>query len=236
MFKKKQITALTISIFCLAAVQGTANAAIIQVNENLNNNVAPSGFSLTTTNNSGLANGRLEASATNGSAALIYNTLPGNLSQIDISYRGHFGYSFWGTFTEVSLGGLSVNLLHGAAAANYGSNNFSRIDGGPTTLGAFNFSEFEYDITVIDGQVSYTAIDTADNTPEFSLIYTDASIVLANINQISFRSHNTTGSEAVWLDDISMQLHTVEVPEPGILALFGLGVLGIGLLHRRRIV
>ncbi|MFT5486896.1 MAG: hypothetical protein ACI9JL_000200 [Paracoccaceae bacterium] len=233
MFNMKQITALAVSTFCLVAVQGTASAAIIQVNENLNNNLVPSGFSLTTTNSASLVNGRLEASAINGSAALHYTALPSNLSQVDISYRGHFGSSFWGTYTQVELTGLTT-LFHGVAEFNYGSNNHA-IAGGDTSTSPINLSEFEYAITVIDGQISFSGTDTATNIEEFSLTYADAGILLTNLTQIGFRSHNTTGSEPVWLDDISMQLHTMEVPAPGILALFGLGILGLGLAHRRRI-
>jgi len=224
-FNRKRITALTVFAFCLAAVQGTASAAIIQIDENLDNNLVPSGFSLTTTNTAGLANGRLEATAVNGSAALVYNTLPGNLSQIDISYRGHFGYSYWGTYTEVSFGGLPITLTHGANEYTQGLNNYASISDGGTSTSPFNFSNFEYAITVVDGQVSYTGTDTATNTQAFNLTHTDAGILLADINQISFRSHNTTGTEPVWLDDINMQLHTVPVPATG--WLFGTGLIGL---------
>lgn len=220
----------------LLGLHGTASAAIIQVDENLNNNLVPSGFSLTTTNASGLANGRLEASAVNGSALLNYTTLPNNLSQIDISYRGHFGYSKWGTFTEVTLVGLPIVLSHGANEYVVGSNNYASISGGGTSTSPFNFSNFEYAITVVDGQVSYTGTDIATNTQAFSLSYADAGILLADINQISFRSHNTTGTEPVWLDDISMQLHTTAVPAPAALPLFALSLMCLGLARRRHAV
>jgi len=229
-FNRKRITALTVFAFCLAAVQGTANAAIIQVDENLNNNLVPSGFSLTTTNAAGLANGRLEATRVNGTAALIYDTLPGNLSQIDISYRGHFGYSYWGTYTEVSFGGLPITLTHGANDYSWGSNNYASISGGGTSTSSFNFSIFEYAITVVDGQVSYTGTDSATNTQAFNLTLTDPGILLADISQIRFQSHNTTGTEPVWLDDINMQLHTVPVsavPVPAAIWLFGSALIGL---------
>ena len=87
---------------------------------------------------------------------------------------------------------------------------------------------------MVDGQVSFTGTDTATNTQAFSLVHADAGILLANINQISFRSHNTTGTEPVWLDDIRMQLHTVEVPAPGAVLLFGLGIAGLGYARRNR--
>lgn len=235
MFTLKRLATLAVSVFCLAAVHGTAGAAIIHVDENLNDNMVPAGFSLTTTNTAGLANGRLEATAINGSTAIVYETMPGNLSQIDISYRGHFGYSLWGTYTVVSLGGLPVTMTHGANEFTHGLNNFASITG-DTTTGPFNFSEFEYAITVVDGQVSYTGVDTATNTQAFSLTYTDVGVVLADIDQISFRAHNTTGTEPVWLDDINIQLHTVAVPAPATLALFGLGIAGLGLARRRRAV
>lgn len=228
-FNRKRITALTVFAFCLAAAQGTASAAIIQVDENLNNNLVPSGFSLTTTNTAGLTNGHLETTAVNGSAALVYNTLPGNLSQIDISYQGHFGYSLWGTYTEVSFGGLPITLTHGVNDWTWGSYNYASISGGGTSTSPFNYSIFQYAITVVDGQVSYTGTDSVTNTQAFNLTYTDASILLADINQISFRSHNTTGTEPVWLDDINMQFHTV--PVPATVWLFGpamIGLIGFG--------
>ena len=232
MWNRKRITALAVSAFCLAAIQGTASAAIIQVDENLNNNLVPSGFSLTATNAAGLANGRLEASAVNGSAILNYTTLPNNLSKIDISYRAHFGSSFWGTYTQVELGGLTT-LFHGVAEFNFGSNNHASIGGGGTSTIPLNLSDFEYAITLVDGQISYTGTDTATNIQEFSLTYADAGILLADLTQIGFRSHNTTGTEPVWLDDISMQLHTTAVPAPTALSLFALSLMGLGLARRR---
>ena len=235
---RKWTTALTVFAFCLAAVQGTASAAIVHVNENLNNNLVPSDFSLNITNTAGLANGRLQATAVNGTANLVYNTLPSNLSQIDISYRGHFGYSLWGTYTEVSFGGLPINLTHGVNEYTQGLNNFASIGGGGTSTSPLNYSNFEYAITVIDGQVSYTGTDSATNIQAFNLTHSDAGILLADINQIGFRTHNTTGTEPVWLDDISMQLHTVPVsavPIPATVWLFGTALLGlIGFGKRRK--
>jgi len=232
---RKRISALTVFSFCLVAVQGTANAAIIQIDENLNNNLVPSGFSLTTINTAGLANGHLEARSTpyNGTATLVYNALPGNLSQIDISYRGHFGYSLWGTYTEVSFGGLPITLSHGVNEYTKGPNNFASISGGGTSTNPYNYSNFEYAITVVDGQVSYTGTDSATNIQAFNLTLADAGILLADINQISFRSHNTTGTEPVWLDDINIQLSTV--PVPAAVWLFGTALLGlIGFGKRRK--
>ncbi|MFK7997928.1 MAG: hypothetical protein AB8B87_27645 [Granulosicoccus sp.] len=224
-FKKKRIAVLTVLAFYLAAVQGTASAAIIEVDENLNNNLVPTDFSLTTTNNSGLANGRLEAKAVNGSAALVYNnnTLLGNRRQIDISYRGHFGYSYWGTYTEVTFGGLPITLNHGVNPTKHPASNFAGISGEAVSTSPFNFSIFDYAITLVDGQANFTGTDIATNTLAFNLTHTNANIRLADINQISFRSHNTTGTEPVWLDDINMQFHTVPVPATPLL-------LGAGLL------
>jgi len=236
-FNRKRIAALTVFAFCLTAVQGMANAAIIQIDENLDNNLVPSGFSLATTNTAGIANGRLQATATNGSAVLAYNTLPGNLNQIDISYRGHFGYSQWGTYTVVSFGDLPISLTHGVADAPgqyavWGANNYASISGGGTSTSPFNYSIFEYSITVVEGQVSYTGTDSATGTQAFNLILADASIVLADINKISFRSHNTTGTEPVWLDDINMQLSTV--PVPAAIWLFGTALIGLVGFGKRR--
>jgi len=236
MINRKQVTVLAAAIFCLAAVQGKAGGAIIQVDENLNDNLTPSGFNLSTTNTAGLSNGRLEATRVNGSGALAYTSLPANLSQIDISYRGHFGYSLWGTYTVVALAGLPVTLTHGANEFNHGLNNFATIGSGGTNLIPFNFSDFEYDITVVDGQVSFTGTDIVTGTEAFSMTHADAGIVLSDITQISFRAHNTTGTEAVWLDDIKMQLHTVEVPEPGTPVLFALGLFAFSVAKRRRAV
>jgi hypothetical protein len=233
MLNRKRIGTLTVAAFCFAAITGTASAASILVDENLNNNVVPPGFSLSTTNSAGLANGRLEASSVNGSAALYYNSLPNNLSQIDISYRGHFGYSYWGTYTQVELSGLT-NLFHGAADFNYGPNNHAYIGGGDSSTNPFNFSDFEYAITIVDGQISFTGTDTVSNTETFSLTRVDAGILVADITQIGFRSHNTTGNEPVWLDDIRMELHTAEVPEPAALLLFGLGLTGLIYVRRKR--
>jgi len=229
----KDFLAVAISVFWLIGFTGTANADIIQIDENLNDNLVPTGFSLSTTNAAGLANGRLEASAINGSALLQYNNLPGNLSQLDISFRGHFGYSFWGTYTQVEMTGLPT-LFHGVADFNFGQVNRASI-GGVVSTTPFNFSEFVYSINIIDGQINYSGTDTATDTLAFNLSYVDAGILLSDITQIGFRSHNTTGTEPVWLDDIEIQLHTVDVPAPATLFLFCFGLAGLGYLKRSRI-
>ncbi len=238
---KNHIAALSVAAICLVDIQGAAQAGVIQVAENLNNNLTPAGFSLTTSNNSGIANGRLEASPTDGSAALGY-ALTGDFSQIDIRYRGHFGTSFWGTYTEIGLIGLPLYLTHGIKEFYHGDNNFARIDangggGGGTGLAydvdPSNTSVFDYAISVVDGAVNFIGTDTANNQEVFNLSYVDVGIVLANISQINFRSHNTTGTTPVWLDDIEMDLHVAAVPESGAVTLFLAGLLGLGLARRR---
>ena len=125
------------------------------------------------------------------------------------------------------LGAVSAILL-----SSIGENVISDM----VTGNALNFSDFEYDITVVDGQVSFTGTDIVTGTEAFSMTHADAGIVLSDITQISFRAHNTTGTEAVWLDDIKMQLHTVEVPEPGTPVLFALGLFAFSVAKRRRAV
>lgn len=227
MLSRNFIAALVAFVVCLSALQSAASAAIIQIDENLDDNLVPSGFSLTTIAAAGVTNGRLQATAINGTATLRYNAVPANLDRIDISYRGHFGYSRWGTYTEVTFGGVGIVLNHGFNEFNDGINNVARLSGGDISINPANFSNFEYDISVVDGLVSYTGTDSVSNTQAFSLTYANAGILVADISDISFRTHNTTGTEPVWLDDINMQLRTVEVPAPGALPLFALGLIGL---------
>ena len=71
-----------------------------------------------------------------------------------LSYRGHFGYSLWGTYTEVSFGCLPITLTHGVNEYTQGRNNYASISGGGTSTNPFNYSNFEYAITVVDGQAA----------------------------------------------------------------------------------
>ena len=227
--KQKNIACLVAfaAIFYLATVQGTAVASIIEIDENLDDNLLPADFSLSVTNNAGLANGRLEANAIDGSAALVYHGLPTGLNQVDIRYRGRFGYSFWGTYTEVSIGGLPITMSHGVNDFKFGSNDYASLSGADTVINSLSRTSFDYHITLVDGQVSYSAIDSMTNLEAFNLVYSDAGILLAAINQISLRAHNTTGRDAVWLDDIEIDMQVSAVPLPGAVWLFGTALAGL---------
>ena len=235
---KKTATQVSLAVvtFCLCTAAGSVSASIIEIDENLDNGLVPTGFSLSTTNSAGLANGRLEANAVNGSAALSYNNLPAGLSRIDISFSGDFGYSYWGTYTEVTLGGLPISMSHGVNDFKFDTNDFASLSGAPTAINTLSRTpSFDYHISLTNGQVRYSGYDSATNTEAFNLVHTDASILLAAINQISLRAHNTTGSETVWLDDINIKLHVSAVPVPAAVWLFGSALLGlIGFGKRRK--
>jgi hypothetical protein len=56
---------------------------------------------------------------------------------------------------------------------------------------------------------------------------------LSQVKDFGLRSHNTTGTEPVWLNDINMQVSTV--PVPAAVWLFGTALVGlIGFSNRRR--
>jgi len=230
------------ALLCLFALTQTAHASVISVSENLDDNQTPAGgWSLGVTYNAGIQNGRLQATATNGSALLSYTSLPADLTQIDITYRGHFDYSYWGTFTRVGLVGLPLEMSHGINGYVHGNgNNFAQISGSgdPVTLNQINPSVFDYAITAIDGLVTYSATDTNGGSQAFSLSYADTEIVLDNITALSFRTHNTTGTSPVWLDDIELQFHNVPspVPVPAAVWLFGTALVGfVGMSRRRKV-
>jgi len=187
------VAAFAVFVLCLTVLPGAA--ALVQVDADLNDGLVPAGFTLSTTNNAGLANGRLQAVATNGSGRLFYGSLPGGLSQVDIGYRGHFGPSQWGTYTQIELAGVAT-LFHGYSNFNFPGVNRASVGTSSATNPA-NFSDFDYAITIVDGRIDFSGTDIATGIQEFSLTYTDAGIQLDNLTQIGFRAHNTTGTEPV---------------------------------------
>jgi hypothetical protein len=237
------------TLLCLFALTQTAHASVITVSQNFDNNSLedPGDWSLSVIANAGIENDRLQAQAVNGTATLSYTSLPASLEQIDITYSGYFGYSYlpsygqnWGTYTTVELVGLPLTMTHGVNPSAHGSHNFAQIagSGDPVTTNSINPSVFDYAITATDGLVTYSATDTNDGSQAFSLSYADAGIVLDNITALSFDSHNTTGSNPVWLDDFELKFSTAPspspVPVPPALLLFGTGLLGLIGFSKRR--
>ena len=244
------------ALLCLFALTQTAYASVITVSQNFDSALDPAGdWSLSATASAGIQGGRLQANSVNGSALLSYNPLPASLEQIDITYRGYFGYSNlprysqnWGTYNTVGLVGLSLEMNHGY----FGSTPFARMTGNDELALSKpqNPLEYDYAITAIDGLVTYSATDTNDGSPAFSLSYADAGIVLNSITALSFRSHNTTGINPVWLDDIKLQFRTASpelqfltasppspVPIPAAVWLFGTALIGlVGFSKRRKVV
>ena len=247
-------------LLCLFALTQTAYASVITVSQNFDSSLDPADdWSLSTTASAGIQDDRLQANAIDGSALLSYTPLPASLEQIDITYRGFFGSAYlssyginWGTFTTVGLVGLSLEMSHGVNTWTQGNNNYAQIAGShdPVALNPINPSVFDYVITVIDGLVTYSATDTNDGSQAFSLSYADAGIALDNITALSFRSHNTTGINPVWLDDIELQFRTASpelqfrtasppspVPVPAAVWLFGTALIGlVGFNKRRKVV
>jgi hypothetical protein len=243
------------ALLCLLALTQTAHASVITVNQNFDSNLDPAGdWSLSVSEDAGIENDRLQAVAINGSALLSYTLLPASLEQIDITYRGFFGSAYstgynWGTFTAVGLVGLPLEMSHGVNTWTHGNNNYAQIAGShdPVTINPINPSVFDYVITATDGHVTYSATDTNDGSQAFSLSYADAGIALDNITALSFRTHNTTGINPVWLDDIELQFRTATpelqfltasspspVPVPAAVWLFGTALIGLVGFSKRR--
>lgn len=214
--------------FTFAIVMGSfcAHAGLITVDADFNDNLTPAGFTLGTTNNSGITNQRLQALAINGSGVVSYAMDP-NVTRVEVTYQAQFNWSQWGTYSEIYVAGAPITLSHGVNNYNHGNFNYA-LAGTPgfseTVLNGLNYAVFEYSLTITDGLFTWSGTDTSTNTETFNISGASAGIVVGDISSIGFRAHNTTGSSAVWVDNIHMELETAEssIPVPSPLMLSAL--------------
>ena len=153
-------------------------------------------------------------------------------------HRGDFFFGFNGNSTQFGISDYDNHLFHNTVEPfgipetpmGYG-NNPSIV----AAVGALFIARGSIDLGTIDGWnhtdvVENTAGDTFVREYRIAKSYLEtAGVDLANINTVSVHHTISCGNDV--LD------HTYEVnvvPEPGTLALVGLGLLGTGLIARRK--
>lgn len=228
-FASKSKLFFTAVLILFGAFAGGVNGALI-TSENLDDNLVPSGWTLSPTGNSGITNGRLEAYSVNGSGVLAYAL--SNVSELTLEYDGSFIDNQWGSYSLIDIQGLPLEFYHGTNRASHGNNNFASV-GGVLELNPVDTSDFHYEISVTAGLATFRGVNSS-MVEEFNISYMNASIDPSLITGVSFRAHHTVDAGVTWIDNLNISAEELSsVPEPSSIILLGLAGLGLTALRRR---
>jgi hypothetical protein len=133
--------------------------------------------------------------------------------------------------TETDPQGNLIAIFSGSGDATNGANNKSTLEWDATLVAALA-GVFEYDGSdVTDGAGDFgDGLSTA--TENFILKTTTQVIQVGDVNQDDSGLNNR--NLLVGLDSGGTSVFAANVPEPGALALFGIGLVGLGMAARRR--
>lgn len=167
-------------------------------------------------------------------------TISGNADLV-----GQYGGGFnWGGGSVAQDGKFAISFNNGDRAPNgqvaqtfattAGKSYTLSFDYGTTSpsLQSLNWAIFgvSQSVAVASGLVSDTNPAALLNTYTFDFVASSASSTL----RFTDYSGNNTYSNDALLDNISVNAKAAAIPEPGSLALLGLGIFGLGVARRRK--
>jgi len=178
------------------------------------NGALPSGWTLSSTNDGGITNNRLEAYPTDGSA-WIQHSLSGS-NKIVVKYRGHYIRNRWGSFTRVAFGKSGVgskNFIaeHGVKEFFYRSSTFARILGASDQPGnelalellPVGSGTYDYVLVIEKGKITYSG---SGNGPSFEVVYESPDIEPKEMDYVRVRAHHTVDAGPTWVDDVEVNI------------------------------
>ena len=146
-----------------------------------------------------------------------------------------FNFFSFTTSTSLDLGALSFEAGHNDRFPSSDRTFEGRLSPVGTGTPAGNFGAATAGWSLLSA-ITMPFGFANSQTPNFNLDLTGTTLGPGTY-QIAFGAQTgviNEGSAQLFMDDVTLSAADVEVPAPGTLALFGLGILGLGLARRRR--
>jgi hypothetical protein len=175
-----------------------------------------------------------------GEGSVAYSATGGNpgghIRVTDIGSGGVLGSGavapskFLGNLSAFDAGTLSVDLsiISGRGGGTFSTFGRVWIQGGGT--GAF------LDLIVVAPPIGGPWVSLSATLSAANVSVTDAvwASILADVTEIQFGTDAFDGDDTTGMDNFSISTAQINVPEPSALAIFGLGLAGLGFMRRRR--
>jgi hypothetical protein len=215
----KKLILLLVAFVCLGLVMKAQN--FINQSINFDDNLTPAGWQLTKTSNSGISNGKLNSSVTDGYSYISWRgKMPSVIDSVVAEWDGTVLYSAWHGGTEFMItskdtiydfglgyGNIFPNKIRATLATRDSANTQTKAiisDNFATNVAG----DYHNIVSITDKYFYFKVIRNSDNAVIFDLKNlkpNDINFKISEIRRFMFFTHSTTDNSN-WVDNINIQL------------------------------